>query len=499
MKKTSRINRLRTKVMAAMLAAVMMFSALTFNATKVSAATLPNPYDVAEGLVEVTEDVYEFIESVKSVGNRIPDKDIEKMKKIGIQTLTAAMGLFIPGGRVIAPIAQGILGSAFGSHEMSLEDINDNINGLYDVINNFENSMKAELGNVIPVQNFDYAIMTPLNSAISGMARAIKTAQDNPENTPKQMLAIIAAQIDADVEWKKISSVFVAFTSATSKINSGNILNGKDLFTTVYDHFKQRSMFSGEAIDQARVVLDNVMKNYMAAYTILMECLTAQLMVNALESKEGIDPYYLSHISTNVPEIMSKINELNACVVGTMKDGVLDITGTVQEKYNNILNMNRMILVNNGKGDAQLTGAIKTTNHNEFKNVSDDVGVGTFNSKVWSGSHLTGAQIRDMAAYAKGKGLTVRELLEKNGISTADIPKNTYLASSEAYNDFGAGDVVGCLIGYSDIHGFYKGVDIDEKNPSEKEVTMWKFGSNGIFKEAWNTYVAGNAATIGTF
>ena len=71
MKKTTRINRLRTKIMAAMLAAVMMFSAPTFNATKVSAATLPNPYEVAEGLVEVSADVAEFIESVKSVGNRI--------------------------------------------------------------------------------------------------------------------------------------------------------------------------------------------------------------------------------------------------------------------------------------------------------------------------------------------------------------------------------------------------------------------------------------------
>ena len=198
---------------------------------------------------------------------------------------------------------------------MSLEDIDSRIDELYSRIDQFEKDMQNELKNILSIENFDYSVFTPFNSEIQGIINAIKTVKKSTNYTAKQKIAIIAAQIDRDIEWKKGNSPFVGFTSVSKKLNNANLIDSNDMFTTIYNYFKQRSMFSGEAIDKAKNVIDGIMQNYMAGYTVLMECLSAQLMVNAFENKDGIDSYYLDHISTNTEEILAKIDELNKAVL----------------------------------------------------------------------------------------------------------------------------------------------------------------------------------------
>lgn len=480
----------RNRFMALVLAAVLTISAIAVNPVKASAAIEINPYETAETVEEITN-------AVESLLNRISDKDLEKMKKVGIQTLTALLGEFVPGGKTMGPAVQELLGTAFLNKQTSMDDINENINGLYGRIDRFEEDMQNELKNIISIENFDYALFTPFNSEIQGIINSVKNIQDSNMYTEKQKLAIIGAQIDADIEWKKGNSPFVAFTSVTNKINSSNLVDGKDMFTAVYDYFKQRSMFSAEAIDKSRAVLDNIMKNYMAGYTVLLECLTAQLMVNALENKEGIDEYYLGHISTNISEIISKINELNRVVMGTVHNGVIDKSGTVSEKYNRILNINRRIFVNKGKDNIEYCHFLDVTNHGSLWSSNEDMGVGSFKSEVWNrDKHLSGSQIKDIAEFAKGKGMTVREYLAANDIYVANAPQNTYLATSEAYDDFSAVDLISGIIGSIHLHGFYKGINIDEKNPAEKEVLFWNHGCNGYCASTWDFAEPGNAATI---
>ena len=486
----TRINTLRMKLMAGLLSLVMMFSVFSFNVTNVSAATSEiNLYDTAKTIEE-------YYEAAESLINRITDSDIEKMKKVGIQTFVAALGEFVPGGKTLGPIASEFLGASLLGKQTSLDDINDNINGLYDRIDQFEKDMKEELGNVISVNNFDYAIFTNFNSEIKRINNAIKLAKAN--GSVKQQLAIIGAQIGKDLEWKKGSSPMVAFTSVTDKLNSSNILSNKDLFMSVYDYFKQRCMFNGEAIDKAKAVLDKIIENFMAGYSVLMECLTAQLMVNALENKDGIEQYYIDNISTNVPEILQTIDDLNKVVIGVARNGNLDKTGTVYEKYTNVINVDRMIFIDKGKSNKTLRGYLDVTNHCDLWSKNEDQAVNSFNSEVFRVDCLNSGEIKDLAAYAKEKSMTIRELLKANGVNTDGVPQNTKLATSKAYDDFGAIDFLTAIGGSVHLHGLYKGINIDEKNPSEKEIRMWNHGCNGYcLGGTWNYAEPGYAAIIG--
>ncbi len=522
MKKTG----IRTKIIAALLAAVTMCSvgtAMSASAMTVNAASIDTTV--------LSEELEEYGDVAKSLLNRITDKDLEKIKQVGISTLLAGIAEFVPGGKTLNPALQALTGAAFGNKQMSLEDIDKRIDELYSRIDQFEKDMQNELKNILSIENFDYSVFTPFNSEIQGIINAIKTAKTSKNYTTKQKLAIIAAQIDRDIEWKKGNSPFVGFTSVSKKLNNACLVDGNDMFTTIYNYFKQRSMFSGEAIDKAKVVMDGIMQNYMAGYTVLMECLSAQLMVNALENKDGIDSYYLEHISTNVDEIQAKIDELNKTVLGetivrkeiskdesniiryeerrigafrymapvygdkTVDVYELDSKNTVSAKYNNIINTSRRIFVNKGKANKEIR-YIDVTNHGSLYSKNEDQAVGSFNSMVLSGNYLSGDQIKDLANYAKSKGQTVRELLSANGIDTSGLPKDTYLVTEKAYDDLGVRDFLSGIVGSVHLHGLYKGINVDEKNPGEKEVRMWNHGCNGYCSETWDFAEAGNAATI---
>lgn len=523
MKKTG----IRTKIIAAVLAAVTICSVGT-TAFSASAMTVNA---ASNDTTTISQEMEENRDAVKNLLNRITDKDLEKMKQVGISTILAGIGGFVPGGKTLNPALQAVLGSAFGNKQMSLEDIDSRIEELFDRIEQFEKDMKNELKNILSIENFDYSVFTPFNSEIQGIINGIKAAKKSSNYTTKQKLAIIAAQIDRDVEWKKGNSPFVSFTSVSKKLNNSCLVDGNDMFTTIYNYFKQRSMFSGEAIDKAKVVMDGIMQNYMAGYTVLIECLSAQLMVNALENKDGIDSYYLDHISTNIDEIQAKIDELNKTILGETivrkeisKDesniiryeeisvGVfryrvpvygnktvdvyeLDSKNTVSEKYNNIINTNRKLFVNNGKANKQIS-YIDVTNHGSLYNKNEDQAVGSFNSMVLSGSYLSGGDIKDLAAYAKSKGQTIRQLLNANGFDTSSLPQNTYLVTAKAYDDLGVRDFLSGIVGSVHLHGLYKGINVDEKDPGEKEVRMWNYGCNGYGSQIWDFAEAGNASTI---
>ena len=61
------------------------------------------------------------------------------------------------------------------------------------------------------------------------------------------------------------------------------------MFRTIYDFFASKSMLSAEAYNQAKQVADRIMKNVTGSYTVLMECLMAQLQYNNLLDKSGVD------------------------------------------------------------------------------------------------------------------------------------------------------------------------------------------------------------------
>ena len=487
MKKTT----LKAKIIAAVLAAVTAVSVGTMAmATTASAASLQT---------ETIRTIAKLDDKTGGILGRISDKDLEKLRDVGIATVIAGIAEFVPGGKIMMPALQALAGSAFGNPKMTLEDIDKRIDGLYDRIEQFEKDMQNELKNIVSIENFDYSTFTPFNSQIEGIVKAVKTIKNSGNYTTKQKLAMIGAQIGRDLEWKKSSSPFVGFTSVTKKLNSANLVDNNDMFMTIYNYFKQRSMFSGEALDQTNKVISGIMKNYLAGYAILMECLSAQLQINALENKDGIEQYYLDSISTNIDEIKAKIDMLNQAVIGRPDEkGQMNAKDTVGEKYNNVLNINRMLFVNKGKSDTKLTGKLGITNHGDLYNKNEDQAVGSFNKIVLGGSHLDAGQIKDLANYAKGKNMSVRELLKANGINTDNVPQNANLVTAKAYDDQGIKDFFSGMVGSVHLHGLYKGINIDSKDASEKEICMWNHGCNGFLASTWDFAEAGCAVTVKT-
>ena len=492
MRKNLGKNKFRTikgKIVATSLALALSFSAFGFNTANVSAA---------ETDVNITSETeFDIFSTADSLLDRITDEDIEAMKKVGLETLLEIFGKAVPGGEIMKPALSGLLGSSILGHETSLDDVNNNINGLYDRIDQFEKDMKDELKNIISIENFDYGPFTDLNSMIKGITNSIKNAQDN--YSAKEQLAIIGAQIGKDLDWKKGDSPFVKFTSTTDKMIKAHMLGSDNLFELVYNYFAQRSMFSGEAIDNTRVVIDEITQYYYAAYGVLLECLTAQLAVNQLENTDGIDPYYLDNISTNVSEIKQKINELNSTVLGVVRNGFIDDRGTVNDMYNNIKFRDRRILVDNNKGNDYLKGRCSVIDHKDLNNRKDDCAVGVLKDLL-PNDRVSYGKNKDLADYARAKGMTVREFLEANGINTCNVPKNANLITSDPYDNLSIGAVLTGLYGSVDLKGLYKGYNIDEKNPTEKEYTMWKNGCTGfMLGDSWDRAEPGYIVTLDIF
>ena len=303
MKKT-----IKTKVMAAVLAAVTMASAGAMIPTSVCAADFST--------TEIVSTASEFKDAAESLLNRISDKDLEKLKNVGISTLLAGFAEFVPGGKTLNPALQAVLGSAFGSKQMTLEDIDKNIEGLYGRIDQFEKDMQDELKNILSIENFDYSVFTPYNSEIEGIVNAIKTAKNSKTYTTKQKLAIIAAQIDSDIEWKKGNSPFVGFTSVSKKLNNANLVDGNDMFTTIYNYFKQRSMFSGEAKAKAQEAVDYIYAEMLYGYALVMECLSSQLQIVQLEDKSEFDAYELNTICRDANDIITRMTAVTGMTFG---------------------------------------------------------------------------------------------------------------------------------------------------------------------------------------
>ena len=183
MKKTT----LKAKIIAAVLAAVTAVSVGTMAmATTASAASLQT---------ETIRTIAKLDDKTGGILGRISDKDLEKLKDVGIATVIAGIAEFVPGGKIMMPALQALAGSAFGNPKMTLEDIDKRIDGLYDRIEQFEKDMQNELKNIVSIENFDYSTFTPFNSQIEGIVKAVKTIKNSGNYTTKQKLAMIGAQI----------------------------------------------------------------------------------------------------------------------------------------------------------------------------------------------------------------------------------------------------------------------------------------------------------------
>ena len=459
-----RTNNIKTRMIAAILVIITVFSAFAATAvTSASAAEAPQ-------------------QSMSQL-----EKTLREYKDMGLEKAIKMIEDKIPGGFLLTPTLRDLLSDLFEKQENkpSIDSISEDINKLFEKIKSFEDNMKKELNNVLDAKLFSYTSFQPLNSIIAGMNNDMNSFQ-NGKYTDAQKLGKIAALVGNNNDWNKDNHGFVKFTTITDELNNSNFLGKENMFQTIYNHFKSRVMLSGEAYDLAKPVADKIMKNYMAAYAVLMQSLTAQLHVAEMKDRSGINEEDLLNICVDKDTIITRINYLNKQVFGTVKtvDGKeqLDNSDTVFKKYDDVFNkknFDRLVIVNKGNDNHKLTRAVAMYNGDvkarDWKDAAD-----IFNQWVKDGKVMSRESVYELAKYANQKGKTIREFLTENGFDLKKVPQNAKLItySATADEEVTAKSIFSAFIVRNWFHTEYKGVNIDAKNAKEESCRLWNSGYN---------------------
>ncbi|MBQ6134541.1 MAG: hypothetical protein IJI65_10350 [Lachnospiraceae bacterium] len=427
--------------------------------------------------------------------------ELSKLADVGIDTAFVTFEEYVPGGKVISPMLKYILGELNGGdREMSLEDINANINGLYEKINDLEKNISEDMKAIGNTGLFDYTMLTPLNSSIKSLTRHMNGYR-NGDYTNAQALAKIGGMVGNGSDWSKTSHPFMTFTSVVSKMNEADPLTKKSLFKTIYDYYASKSMLSGEAYDQSKVVVDRIMKNVMTSYTVLMECLMAQLEYNALPDMTGVDPVDHNNICNDNATIIREMNFLTEQVFGNVKDDSLNDANTLMQKYQETFpeDFNRLIIIDKGKGAYVLRNLPNAAvmRHELQRPTDENNARDNFNNWKDGMKGMSSEMAKDLAAYAKAKGMTIREFLTSYGYDMSPVPKNANLVTSKAWADkYDVKRAFSALAGFAWYHAYYRGINVDAKVSGDSEVKFWTRGHNNWTDGYESHYEQGTAVII---
>lgn len=483
---------IKTRIIAALLSAIASCSVITGSVTASVCAAATTQAQTQDGQQNMS---------------RI-EKDLRRLKDGGLDASVKLLEENVPGGALLTPFIKEIIGDLYEKKEesASLDSLSNDINKIYDQIKAFEDNMKQELSHVIDTKVFSYTAFHPLNSVIAGMNNDLRAIK-NGNYTEMQKLGKIAALVGSNSDWNKDNHAFVKFTTVTNELNNANFLGKETMFQTIYNYFKTRCMLSGEAYDLAKPIADKIMKNYMAAYAVVMESLTAQLRLADMKDKSGVDAEDLRNVCSDKQMILTRINYLNnqvfGSVKGTGKEAKLDNSNTVGKKYEDVFNkktFDRLVIINKGADEHKLAKAV-SFDHHQIKANTAGQARNIFNYWVNEvGKPMSGDTVRALAAYAASKNMTIREFLTGYGFDLNHVPKNARLVTCTATADdeISVKNIFSAFTGRVYCHANYKGIDIDAKNAGEKEYRLWNSGGNvwtGNINEKFDNHPTPGIAT----
>ena len=487
MKNTNKTNRIARTLTAAMAAVMMMTTA---------ASVMASAADTKTAVMNMAVSA-----SVKSI-------DTDELTQMGIDTIFTGIEELVPGGKFLVPYIKFFANDLMGKEkELSLDDINQKIDEMFSKLDALEKNLSDSMVNITAIQNFESFNLRTFNSQIHEIIRQIQNYRRMNISEDEKLIRI-ASLINNSSAWSDANSVFVTFDSLTSALKKPSLVKtGSDIFGLVYDHFAKSSMFSGEAIDKAKPVLELIVTDYIAGYYALMQCLSAQLKVcnMSAEQKAKVRQIYVDRTSDTASLIIEKINDITGSAIGKKKGTKFDDSG-IAGRFKAFSERDRMVFINKDKDSVRLYTNLNSmsTSILPFYNTSShgrmhpiDMAVENFNKKIKSTMSLNGSQVKAIAEFIKGRGLTLREYLKKNGFNVDGLPKNANLITGEAYEDTTtAGAIAKCAIGTATWHAFFKAFNIDEKNPSEKELVFWNTGCHGFGIKEWNFREDKNVVTF---
>lgn len=473
------------------------------------------------------------------------ERQLEKARDLGIDMIFTGIEEFVPGGKLLTPVLKLFTNELLGKgDELSLDDINARIDDMFSKLDNLNDDLRDSIENITAMQDFDSFHFKTFNSQIHEIISQIEVIR-TLDITDENKLARIAALVNNSSCWTESNNVFITFSNLTQALNRASLTKKGDIFTILYQHYAKTSMFSGEAVDKASAAADLIITDYMAGYYALMQCLSAQVKVCNMtaEQKKSIDPYYLAKVTDQQALITKKVNELKQAALGNtevrtekyIKGYWIDSTkwddkyfdyvhipvyatkehteydaNSVIGKYNTFKNTDRMLFINKGTDKVKLSADLTVTNHNTvpvYASCTDGSGrsgpvyksTRYFNENIAPRMYLNADNVKAIAAFISGKGITMRQYLKNNGFNVDALPANANLLTSEAYHDADNAKHIGTALGGSvQYHTFYKGINIDEVNATEKEIAFYHTGCNYYGIEEWNFIAGGNVVTFNT-
>ena len=162
--------------------------------------------------------------------------------------------------------------------------------------------------------------------------------------------------------------------------------------------------------------------------------------------------------------------------------------------------VSRTLFVNKGHDNRELNKVLARHDHTDNPdadgNFNEHMGHNSavnFNNKLDYCS-LQFDKVKAIANYAKQKGMTIRELLNKNGFDTSNLPKNTNIVTKKAFDD--SVSKLSAFVMYNYQKAYYNGVNIDAKGATEQKIQILDCGINAWKWEKWNYMKGGNACVF---
>lgn len=439
------------------------------------------------------------------------DENIVGAGKVTFEVLMKVLEECTPYGKFAVPAINGIIGMVAGEEPdpvmEKLNEISDKIDRLFDKITESEKTVIGAMETALGSNNA-YQSYVNFKNKVTYIKDTIKETVNDDEMSNVNKMAKIGSLIGNFYEWN--NTFFDTFNNVNTYFKKSSAY-GKNIFETIYDHNCLSSMFSGEAIDKSKEAFRTIIQTYTAGCTVILESLSAQLYVNYLsaETKASVDSEYMAHICQKPKDIMNKIDRLTTALVGNKTEYGFEGKGEIAKMMDETLSKPRNILVNEGHGTpyANLKTDLFSKKFSSIPNVNSEKKNSEvraeqqakwFNDNITNGQ-ISGSVVKSVAKYASKQGKTIRTLLNENGFDTSSVPANSYIITDGAWGDSSFKLVK------EEGWAYFKGINIDDKSGSEKNVKFWSVGWTGqelpivgFVGSKWNNAESGSACRFQT-
>ena len=470
--------------------------------------------------------------SVSAASSDISDmSDTEKkaaMKALSIvkDTGISAINTYMPGGAIVAPLLNGILGYFMEVDDggPTIADVQKDISDLRDRMDEQFNEIKKGMdSNTQKIcDTVENAILLGSNGArLSSMKTTtdqlnllINTKQ-NKNISNEEKLAYIASRIGKSGDWSTNSNLIFKVIQSSKALSGEELMlatsdmKARDGFMTAYKLACNNAMFSGDAYDAAAPFANYVMNEYFNSFSTAMECLMAAREV------AQFTPEQVASLSAD-----ARADYNNACHDVDLIDSELiylidmalnaDKESSVISHYTAFMyakDHNRNVFVDmNGNGDGVVISPTLVTDsmscgmpsyadyyfysdfENRFNSVKDETLKSVKNAA--NKSEISPSQIEKIRKLAYSKGMSFNAYLNSMGINT-NYGSNCYFPISDVA--YSSGDKVAHKGGApsKDMRIYMKTFDASSRNndSTSKEVYnihSWNEWRNRIETEYWS-------------